>query len=109
VQGMRVVPPTFHLRHHHQVATLRTGCVMKKRFPISASQFLAPGVESLRLLPSSHPARQLKLGSGVRAEGGGAYEKDAFVDGSEASKISLVSLRGLVLLFICCVRLNYGL
>lgn len=96
VQGMRVAPPTFHLRHH-QVTTLRAGCMIK-RFPIPASQFLAPGLESLRL-QSVHPARQLKLESGARAEGGGAYDKDAFVDGNEASKISLV--RGLLLLFVC--------
>ena len=56
---------------------------------LPTSQFLAPGLESLQLLPSlRHDCKPLPLGS-ARAQAG-AYQKDAFVEGTEATKIAQV-------------------
>lgn len=94
MQGMQVTPTSLVTLRHQvaaraspHVGTLRAGL----GFSTSASQFLAPGLDTLQLpakLSLRHD-RKLRLES-ARA-GVGAYDKDAFVDENEANKIALVS------------------
>jgi hypothetical protein len=87
VQQHRVLSPSlFTLRPH----PARASSVIKPVFP--TSQFLAPGLESLQLLPSlRHDRKPFPVGS-ARAEAG-AYQKDAFVEATEATKIAQVAKR----------------
>ena len=88
MQQHRVLSPSlFTLRPQLQHHPARSSLVIKPVLP--TSQFLAPGLESLQLLPSlRHDCKPFPLGS-ARAQAG-AYQKDAFVEGTEATKIAQV-------------------